>query len=56
MGVMIIGIATFSLLVWVLASSLAAECQAEKQRIVQVGGSGGDSVRTADPDVPNQAA
>jgi hypothetical protein len=56
MGVMIIGIATFSLLVWVLTSSLAAECQAEKQRLAQVGGSGGDSVLTAGSDAPNQAA
>ena len=53
---MIIGIATLSLLVWVLASSLAAECHAEKQRIVRIGGSGVTGARTAGPDASNQAA
>lgn len=56
MGVMIIGIATLSLLVWVIAASLAAECQAEKQRTVNMRGSGGDGVRRADPDAAHRAA
>lgn len=56
MGVLIIGIATMSVLVWVLASSLAAECNAEKRRVVQVGEFNTDRNPLITPGRPNQAA
>jgi hypothetical protein len=56
MGVMIIGVTTLSLLVWVIAASLAAECRAEKQRIARMDGPAGDSVGRAASDAPYRAA
>ena len=47
MNVLMFGVAALSLLVWLLSSSLAAEAQAEKRRMVHVDQGIGDRDRTA---------
>jgi uncharacterized membrane protein len=56
MGVLIIGIAVISLLLWVLMSSLATEIQAEKRRTTQVAERSGYTQPPTVPDAETQAA
>lgn len=56
MGILIIGVASLVLLIWTLASSLEAECNAEKRRSVQAGEISEERERASASGEPRQAA